>query len=159
MLKMIEKLINEHGSSTILKERLQLFSDKYSALENKLEAAQQKNSALEAKNKSLESQLQQAQQEIKRSQEIINTGAEAQGIEKLNEIEESILETLFKTNTHFSVANLALEFSIEESPIKYHIEHLLSMKFLGYGPTSMNAPMYYVISEAGRKYVVEQIRT
>jgi hypothetical protein len=29
MLDMLEKLINEHGSSAILRERLELFSDKY----------------------------------------------------------------------------------------------------------------------------------
>ena len=32
----IEKLINEHGSATILKERLLLVADKYAALEQKL---------------------------------------------------------------------------------------------------------------------------
>jgi hypothetical protein len=37
MLEMFEKLINEHGSSVILKERLKLINDKYEALGEKLE--------------------------------------------------------------------------------------------------------------------------
>ena len=103
--------------------------------------------------------MQQAQQEIKRFQEIINASTETQGAEKLDEIKERILKTLFKTNTHFSVANLASEFSIEESLIQYHIDDLFNQKFIIYGPLLHNAPMYYKIGEAGRKYVVEQTRT
>ena len=46
MLKLLQDLINEHGSSTILKERLQLIGDKYSHLEEKMEASQQENAPL-----------------------------------------------------------------------------------------------------------------
>ncbi|WP_431475209.1 hypothetical protein RVM24_07680 [Marinobacter sp. KM021] len=46
MLSMIEKLINEHGSSAILKERLELINDKYEALEEKLENSEKENELL-----------------------------------------------------------------------------------------------------------------
>lgn len=36
LLDGLEKLINEHGSAAILKERIDLANDKYAALETKL---------------------------------------------------------------------------------------------------------------------------
>ena len=47
MLDMLEKLITEHGSSAILRERLELFSDKYSALEKQITQLHEKNKVLE----------------------------------------------------------------------------------------------------------------
>lgn len=75
MLKMFEKLINEHGSSVILKERLQLFSDKYTILGEKLDSSNQKNEALAAENQSLKTQLDQTRKEIERLEDIIKTSA------------------------------------------------------------------------------------
>ena len=159
MLNMFEKLINEHGSSTILKERLQLASDQYSILQDKLEASEQKNSALAAENQSLKTQLQQAQEDVKRLQEVVEASTETKGVKKLSEIEQQILSTLFETNTYFSPAQLAAQFSVEESLMQYHIDHLFNIQLLGYGPITANEPMYYVLSEEGRKYVVEEIRS
>jgi hypothetical protein len=47
MLEMFEKLINEHGSSVILKERLKLRNDKYEALGEKLEISNNKDEFLQ----------------------------------------------------------------------------------------------------------------
>ena len=58
MLAMIEKLINEHGSSTILKERLQLINDKYEVLENKLDLVEKENKSLKQEINKLKSQLE-----------------------------------------------------------------------------------------------------
>ncbi|HAS8429716.1 TPA: hypothetical protein I7765_20660 [Vibrio vulnificus] len=58
MLAMIEKLINEHGSSTILKERLQLINDKYEVLESKLNLAEKENESLKEEIQKLKSQLE-----------------------------------------------------------------------------------------------------
>lgn len=57
MLAMIEKLINEHGSSTILKERLQLINDKYEVLESKLALAEKENESLKKELQRVSSQL------------------------------------------------------------------------------------------------------
>ena len=76
LLDDLEKLINEHGSTAILKERIALANDKYSLLENKNQLLEENNSILEEKIKSLEmenqtSQLnvQQAKQKIKQLEE------------------------------------------------------------------------------------------
>lgn len=50
----IEKLINEHGSATILKERIALANDKYAALERKLSDAESRINQLEAEKQGIE---------------------------------------------------------------------------------------------------------
>ena len=69
MLDMLDKLITEHGSSAILRERLELFSDKYSALEKQ-------NTQLHENNKVLEYQFDKAKKEIKRLQKILDANNE-----------------------------------------------------------------------------------
>jgi cell shape-determining protein MreC len=53
----IERLINEHGSSVILKERIALINDKYAALEQKLFASELRTKNLESDNKTLKATL------------------------------------------------------------------------------------------------------
>ena len=64
LLDGFEKLINEHGSATILRERISLAEDKYDALERKA-------SELEAENETLKSDLEKATKEIDRLNKII----------------------------------------------------------------------------------------
>lgn len=45
MLDLIQKLINEHGSSSILAERLRLIQDQYSALERRCSDLEAENTA------------------------------------------------------------------------------------------------------------------
>lgn len=58
MLSIIEKLINEHGSSTILKERLELINDKYEALETKLANSKKENELLRKELEVLKKQVE-----------------------------------------------------------------------------------------------------
>lgn len=53
LLDGIEKLINEHGSAIILKERIALANDKYAILESKVTVLEERITELEAKNDSL----------------------------------------------------------------------------------------------------------
>ncbi len=61
----IDKLINEHGSSTILRERLLLASDKYSLLENEKLKLLEKIKILEAHSQTLKLDLEQAKVQIR----------------------------------------------------------------------------------------------
>ncbi|MCW8879403.1 MAG: hypothetical protein OQJ89_06770 [Kangiellaceae bacterium] len=58
MLSIIEKLINEHGSSAILKERLELVDDKYRALEAKLANTEKENELLRKELEDLRRQVE-----------------------------------------------------------------------------------------------------
>lgn len=67
----IEKLINEHGSATILKERITLANDKYAALEQKfseselsVKKSESENEALRLDNSKLQEQLCSLKKEL-----------------------------------------------------------------------------------------------
>lgn len=56
-LDSIERLINEHGSATILRERIALANDQYAHLEKKLTDLQAENDRLRAENASLKQKV------------------------------------------------------------------------------------------------------
>ena len=157
MLKMFEKLINEHGSSVILKERLQLFSDKYMILEDKLESSSQKNEALAAENQSLKTQLDQAKQEIKRLEEIAEISAENNGPEELDEVKKQILKTLFAAQDYLTIPDLVRQLGQQDGIIQYHIDSLKDEKLITHGPIFINSPATYDLTKLGRQYVVETL--
>ncbi|SSC10299.1 hypothetical protein [thiotrophic endosymbiont of Bathymodiolus puteoserpentis (Logatchev)] len=64
MLEMFEKLINEHGSSVVLKERLKLINDKYEALGEKLEISNNKNEFLQKENEQLKQHVAEIQGQL-----------------------------------------------------------------------------------------------
>jgi predicted RNase H-like nuclease (RuvC/YqgF family) len=104
----IEKLINERGSANILRERLSLASDRYSALERKtLDLGQQmvvlenENSRLKAKTEQLESEKHSLEfdvinlrQEIQRRDDIIQK--EKSHVNPLDEVSVNVLKVLFR---------------------------------------------------------------
>lgn len=65
LLDGIERLINEHGSSTILRERIALANDKYALLESKVAALEQQVKNLESENRRLRVDLEKAEMQIK----------------------------------------------------------------------------------------------
>lgn len=65
----LEKLINEHGSAVILKERIELANDKFSALEQKLSDSELRVKKLEPENERLSVDLQEAQVKIRNLEE------------------------------------------------------------------------------------------
>ena len=71
LLDGIEKLINEHGSAVILKERIELANDKYSALEQKTIELEQKVTVLDNENTALRRSLEEAQNEINNLNEVV----------------------------------------------------------------------------------------
>lgn len=64
LLDGFEKLINEHGSSTILKERIALANDKYSALESKNEVLSSDNDTLRLDNEQLKQKIRELEEHI-----------------------------------------------------------------------------------------------
>lgn len=162
MLEIFEKLINEHGSSVILRERLELFSDKYSHLEDK-------NSLLQKRNKELEALLQNATEAIQGLQKIIDSHSENQVTSKLDKVSCQILEILFDANTNISKEDVAMQTGIDASMVSYHFDTLGDLEFISqstfgrrnHGFVSGHGsyiPATFRITSTGRKYVVETIR-
>lgn len=64
LLDGIEKLINEHGSAAILRERIALANDQYAVLERKLSESESKVQNLEAQNQTLRCDNDQLAEQI-----------------------------------------------------------------------------------------------
>ena len=64
LLDGFEKLINEHGSAVILKERIALANDQYSALSLKLSLCESRVVEIDGENKQLRLSLEHAKVEI-----------------------------------------------------------------------------------------------
>ncbi len=152
MLDMLEKLINEHGSSAILRERLELFSDKYSMLE-------EKNSHLQERNKELEAQLQKANEEIGQLQSIVQANSKDKGTDVLANATQNVLKYFFDTAVDFTAERVCQQFSLEPGIAQYHIDNLMEKELLTHGALYVNQPMRYCISKRGRAYIIEQTTT
>jgi DNA-binding transcriptional ArsR family regulator len=163
MLSMFEKLINEHGSSTILKERLELFSDKYSMLEEKLKISEQKNKLLENENNNLKIQLNQAGKEIEHLKKAIESSISSETSKKLDEIKEKILQLLFQIGDEINLMQLCSQLSIDKNTAEYHLnileegEYIFSRYYQGDWVSGDSGYSAYVIAQEGRKYVVEKM--
>jgi hypothetical protein len=68
----IEKLINEHGSATILKERIGLAQDQYSALEKELAASKAREKEFETENLRLKLDNEQMKTQIRNLEDRIH---------------------------------------------------------------------------------------
>ena len=68
----LEKLINEHGSSTILKERLSLAKEQYSALKSENTILKTENRILKTENQTLRLDHQQTVQKIRQLEKQIS---------------------------------------------------------------------------------------
>ncbi len=147
MLAMLEKLINEHGSSSILRERLGLFSDKYEMLE-------QKNKTLEENNASLENQLQAANKEIEKLRAEATSNQAANSFANLHENESKLLKYLFDNDHDFTAHQIASYLSIPIGNAEYHLDKLLEHNYIR-GHLNMMTGTKYSISPEGRAYVIE----
>jgi chaperonin cofactor prefoldin len=160
MLNMIEKLINEHGSSTILKERILLISDKYDALDEKLKMSEQKVEFLDRENSFLKNKIESLESEINA------TLQNSSGTSKLDDVKNNILKMLFSASDGISKEDMANKLSLEIGVVNYHFDELNDMNFLdfprlvmGSALTGSKGGQFQKISQEGRKYVVEVIGT
>lgn len=65
LLDGLERLINEHGSATILKERIELANDKYAALERRLAETDQRVVQLEREKQALEIETYKLREKVR----------------------------------------------------------------------------------------------
>ena len=141
LLGEIERLINEHGSAVILKERIELANDKYAALESKA-------SNLESENKTLRLNLEKAEAEIQKLKKL----AEKTHSGRLDEIKEKILQLL----SHHDEANsnqISQALGANEQVITFHLNELETSNFVS--PSYiMNSPVLWYIAHEGRRYLI-----
>lgn len=146
LLDGLEKLISEHGSATILRERISLANDKYAALERKA-------SDFEIENKTLKSNLEEMAKKVDRLNKIIQASQENQGIKQFKEIEKQILKYFFDTNEQLYASNIASRFSLNIGATEYHLNNLLESELIG-DLLAVGDDTRYYIKTKGRTYIM-----
>lgn len=143
-----EKLINEHGSAVILKERIALAEDKYAALEQKLSASELQKTELESTNKTLTDNLKKAEIEIQSLKKLTEVPPD----NRLDEVKEKLLIQLAVGDSFES--NLAQNIGISAQVAAFHLEELDSMEFI-YRSLSMTGQTFpWRLIQEGRRYLI-----
>ena len=150
LLDGFEKLINEHGSAVILKERIELANDKYAVLEDKNSMLEQKLILLESEVKTLRLNLEMAKVEIENFKKI----TEKSQSDRLEKIKEQIL-LLLTQRDRTPEPLIAQNIGIGEQLAKFHLEELKASKLINITVT-MSAfgsapPATWYIQQEGRR--------
>jgi len=147
----IERLITEHGSASILRERLELAKEQYSALEKKV-------TKLRSENDNLRLKLKQSQQQIEELNKSLSSASEKSS--DFDDTTHKILKTFFNHTDDISVDEAAGYVGIEGAIAQYHFDLLIEADFviptkMGFNGWAGSSPTMYGITAKGRKYVVK----
>lgn len=145
----IEKLINEHGSAVILKERLALAADQYSALEQKNAAFDLRNKELETEKRRLELDNQKLREKVRDLEDKL---VERRAQPLLEEVREKILLLLAKRNGS-TITEISKSLNIEAQLGTFHLNELLTIKFVHH-PAPYGSSPRWSIAQEGRRYLV-----
>jgi predicted transcriptional regulator len=149
LLDGFEKLINEHGSAVILKERIALANDKYAALEQKLAESELAAKKLGSENQRLNVELEKAIAEIQNLKRL----AEKPHGDRLDEVKEKILVLLASQDSFED--NIAQTLGIGSQVAKFHLQDLSEMEFI-YRSLSMSGQRFpWQLDQEGRRYLAE----
>lgn len=142
MFKMLEKLINEHGSASILKERLGLKDDQIASLQNEFATLIGENDQLKLENSELKTSLAETKKEITRLEQTLESYSKKEDENQLSENELKILRFLFENNREFRIEQIAQIVSTDTNTAKYYVNSLQEKKLL-YNSLRVNGPTMY----------------
>lgn len=146
----IERLITEHGSAVILKERVAQLREQMELLEKKTTTLERENEELKTKTVTLECQIANLKQEIQRRDDVIQKHESHNG--HLEEVKEKIL-TLLAANDSYTHA-IAQALNISSQVATFHLEEL-EEKQLIYRSLSMTGQEYpWELAQEGRRYLI-----
>lgn len=140
LLDGFEKLINEHGSAAILKERIELANDKYAALERKAAELAEENRRLRAENDDLRARAPAAP--------VAPHGPE------IDETAEKILVLLSK-QTDLPQRRIAQQLGLTEELAAFYLEELENGNII-YGSHSTISATEYSLNQEGRRYLIKK---
>lgn len=153
LLDGFEKLITEHGSAVILKERIALAEDKYAALEQKLSACETTKKELHAENEALRLDLEKATVEIHNLRKLSEKvhGSRLEGVKEkilmlLSQHEETTEKKIFET---LSLSGQLSKFHLSDLKTAKLISITTVLSMMGGSP-----PTTYALTQEGRRYLV-----
>ncbi|MBI3780281.1 MAG: hypothetical protein HY278_04370 [candidate division NC10 bacterium] len=148
LLDGLEKLINEHGSAVILKERIALANDKYAALEKKLSDSELRAKKLESENDCLRLDLGKAEEKNRNLEEQLS---ERHG-NRLEKIREELLQMLA---VHPGVTDEQLSNAMKQNLqiIKFHLTELKKSQLVSLA-LFVGSPALWSLAHEGRAYLI-----
>jgi predicted nuclease with TOPRIM domain len=155
----IEKLITEHGSAAILKERIALVKDQYSALEKQLLDSQLRVKELESENQCLEFNNSKLKEKIRGLESQLSEAHDKTA--SLEEIREKIL-ILVSQHEKITDAQVARAVGVGEQLATFHLNELekadfvLSSFIMGDDWTGERSRNEWYITQNGRSYLVRR---
>ena len=148
LLDGLERLINEHGSAVILKERIALANDQYAALGQKFSTCEARVVQLEAENKALRLDLEQATIEIQNLKKL----TENSHGQHLEDIKEKLLIAL-SPGQEALATQLAQDLGIGEQLATFHLEELAKTRFVSAVRFYTGRPTIWKLDQDGRGYL------
>ena len=153
LLDGFEKLITEHGSAAILKERIALANDKYATLEQKLAASELRSNNFEADNQRLKIDLEKAKVEIQNLKKL----TEQPHGSRLEEVKEKVL-CLISQRENTSIQAIIQHLAVSEQLALFHLGDLQTAKLIRNSTRltvmGLPPPTTYALTQEGRRYLV-----
>ncbi len=162
-ITLIEKLIDEHGSSAIFKKRLNLLRGQISALDNRNGALKSDNAVLKGRRKAIESQLRKATKQVERLDQLIQGLERQEARTRLDPVTEKVLKMFFYRRRELSVREVAATLSIDVRTVRYHFallseNNLIEQTKAGFvSLQGSRRDPHFRLTSSGRKYVVKDI--
>ena len=146
----IERLITEHGSAAILKERISQLREQMDFLEKKSSALDGENIKLKTERDALQVQVVNLRQEIQGRDDVVQK--EKSHSNRLEEIKEKILKILSEQN-EANCHQISHTLSANEQVVTFHLTELENINLVN--PSYiMNSPVIWSIAHEGRKYLI-----
>lgn len=147
----IERLINEHGSAGILRERLALAKDEHAALEKKVATLAKENADLRRQNQSLELDNQELNEQIGNLKKQLS---DVQG-EALDKDSESII-ALLATKPGLPLKAIAATLGMHPTKAEHFLNGLYRNEYVGISGDYVSGVRTYRLYPKGQEYAVKR---
>jgi predicted nuclease with TOPRIM domain len=142
----IERLITEHGSAAILRERLALLADQAKAQEKVLADSQRRIGELEQERSQLKAELGHLRNQLDRAQPQIDS---------LPPESERMLVVFAGTSDGIPSDHVIRQLGFSQAQGDYYFDHLLKRKFVHASSGQMGVGWFYYATAAGREYLAQ----
>ena len=149
LLDGLEKLINEHGSASIMKERIELANDKFAALERRLSESEKRVEQVEREKQTLELETDKLKDKVKDLEQQLATP----DTQRLEDVKEKLLIAV-SSNREATAPQLGPIVGIGEQAAMFHLEELRNASFVSVSHFYTGQASIWRLAHEGRRYLV-----
>lgn len=147
----IEKLITEHGSAAILRERIALAKDEHAALEKKITALQEENAKLKGENQGLELDNYKLKDKIGNlEKELVQVHGSA-----LEKEAEEIIALLAQAGHSLTLQHIAAKLGVHPTKAEHFLNGLSEQEYVGMSGNYATGQRTFHLYPKGQEYAVK----